>query len=372
MKITIVTGPFGYIPPQGIGAIEKLWYDLALEFKKKGHEVTILSKRPASEHASEKDINRVYVRGYKRKKTIYEDLFFDFLYSISCFMNMPKTDILVMNTFWMPLLCWFFKHKYRVSVYNVARYPKKQFRFYSQVDAFFCVSKAVEKELNRQLSERTDDIKTVNNPIKTEVFTWQEKEPTSLITILYHGRIHPEKGLDMLVSACKQVQLKYTSLELVLVGARDIVNGGGGAKYVKVLNELAGGCIKWIDPIADPLQLAKIIATCDIYCYPSRAEKGETFGVAPLEAMGVGRPVIVSSLDCFTDFIEDGVNGFVFNHRSSSAKEELSVRIEQLIHDPELRKKIGWKAFESSRKFSNANIAAHYLSAFELIVKKYG
>nr|WP_129733148.1 glycosyltransferase family 4 protein [Parabacteroides goldsteinii] len=372
MKITIITSPFGYIPPNGIGAIEKLWYDLALSFKKKGCDVTVVSKYPGACESSKNDINRIYVNGYKRGKTIYEDLFFDLLYSIKCFFKIQKTDVLVMNTFWMPLLCGLFKCKYLLSVYNIARYPKGQFKLYSRIDYFFSVSRAIEKEFKRQLPKRSTDIKTINNPIKTDVFTWRKKDPATKITIMYHGRIHPEKGLDILVSSLRQLRMKYDNLELILVGTRDIANGGGGDKYVKRLEELASGAIKWVNPISDPSDLADMISSCDIYCYPSVAEKGETFGVSPLEAMGLGRPVIVSSLDCFKDFIEDGVNGFVFDHRSTRAVDELSVRLEQLINDPALREKIGWKAFESSREFSNENIAGQYLAEFERLLKKHG
>lgn len=372
MKITIITGPFGCVPPNGLGAVEKLWYDLALEFKKKGCNVTVVSKRPDSGDFFENEINQVYIKGYKRNKSIYVDLFFDFLYSIKCFMKIQKTDILVMNTFWMPLLCRFFGRKFSISIFNVQRYPKGQFRFYTKVDSFCCVSNAVEEELKRQLPSRINAVTMINNPIRTEVFTWQAKELTSEIVIMYHGRIHPEKGLDILVSSFKLLQSKYNNLKLILVGTRDISDGGGGDEYVERLKELAGEGLQWVDPIFNPLDLAKMISSCDIYCYPSVAERGETFGVAPLEAMGVGRPVIVSSLDCFTDFIEDGVNGFVFNHRSIHAGDELSDKIELLINNPELRERIGRQAFESSRKFSNVNIAAQYLSEFEQLLEEYG
>ena len=32
MKITIITSPFGNIPPYGYGGVEKIWYDVSEEF----------------------------------------------------------------------------------------------------------------------------------------------------------------------------------------------------------------------------------------------------------------------------------------------------------------------------------------------------
>lgn len=94
--------------------------------------------------------------------------------------------------------------------------------------------------------------------------------------------------------------------------------------------------------------------------------------MSPLEAMGIGRPVIVSALECFNDFIEDGVNGFVFDHRSPNAVEELASIIEQLMEHPDWRKEIGVEAFRSSRRFSNSHIADQYLSEFKILLNNHG
>ena len=375
MQIVIIMGPFGYIPPKGIGAIEKLWYDLALEFIKKGHGVEIISKKPVGFQVSDtgnEDIEHIYIPGYRSGAHLAKDLFFDFIYSFNALRKVKKTDILIMNTFWSPLLCRLFRYKYSVSVYNVARYPKGQYRYYCWTDMFCCVSTAVERALKKQLPDKKDKIRTINNPIDTNIYTYREKETTDDLIIMYHGRIHPEKGLNILVLAVETLRVKYPGINLVFVGARDIASGGGGEQYVRQLEKMAKGRITWADPISNPSLLAEKIASCDIYCYPSVAEKGETFGVSPLEAMGIGRPVIVSALECFNDFIEDGVNGFVFDHRSPNAVEELASIIEQLMEHPDWRKEIGVEAFRSSRRFSNSHIADQYLSEFKILLNNHG
>ena len=39
-----------------------------------------------------------------------------------------------------------------------------------------------------------------------------------------------------------------------------------------------GGQIEWLGPEYDPDRLAGLYGSMDIFCYPSLAEKGETFG----------------------------------------------------------------------------------------------
>lgn len=368
MKITIITSPFGYIPPKGIGAVEKLWHAVGLEFVKQGHDVDFISKADGCSSGYdtlvEHGVSYLFVKGYKRGLFLM-DLIFDFIYSFKSLIKMRSCDVLVMNTFWSPALCGLFKRKYKATVYNVARMPKGQFWLYPSVDRFSCVSQAVEKVLLKQAPSQVKKVKVISNPVNTDVYKYTVKEKSdNAIVIMYHGRIHPEKGLDILVKAYDTLLVDQTNLKLVLVGAVDKSIGGGGEQYQRYLKSLAHKDITFVEPIADANQLAKTIAICDIYCYPSVAENGETFGVAPLEAMALGRPVIVSDLDCFKDFVEDGVNGFVFDHRCETAVALLCIQIERLIKNDKLCRDIGYKASETAMHFSVANIANLYIQDF--------
>ena len=137
---------------------------------------------------------------------------------------------------------------------------------------------------------------------------------------------------------------------------------------------LQDGNINWVAPIKDSIQLSQAMADSDIFCYPSVAEKGETFGVAPLEAMALGIPTIVSDLDCFKDFIINKENGLVFNHRSTNNIEELAKCLEHLITNKPYRKLLGKNgATAAKNNFSVKQIADLYLSDFNSsIINKYG
>ncbi len=90
--------------------------------------------------------------------------------------------------------------------------------------------------------------------------------------------------------------------------------GGGGEEFLskrqKQAGEMPGGMeVEWVGPVFEPRRLHGYYREASLFVYPSLAEKGETFGLAPLEAMAQGCPAVVSGLECFRDFIEDGVNG---------------------------------------------------------------
>lgn len=100
---------------------------------------------------------------------------------------------------------------------------------------------------------------------------------------------------------------------------------------------------------------------CDIYCYPSLADKGETFGVAPLEAMGLGIPTIVSGLDCFKDFVTDKVSGLIFDHHAEDAVKQLVDCITYVIDDKVHYTTISNNGVIASSSFNVAQKASEYL-----------
>lgn len=374
MEISIITSPFGCLPPSGIGAVERVWYNLALVMAQIGHHVTFYCKRPKDRPMPDvKNIRIVYLKGYDRSGSLLKDICSDLVYSVKAIFMMQQCDALVLNTFWSPLICLFQKYKYQISIYNVARYPKQQFKYFKYIDRLACVSTAVGKALLIQSPRRTHQVKVIFNPVDVSAFAYRPVAHNgSAFSLCYTGRIHPEKGLDILVQSFAMLRKRYPDIRLSLVGAQTVNLGGGGCEYCDRLNKLAeGALINWVDPISDASQLASEIAKCDIYCYPSVAEYGETFGVAPLEAMAVGRATIVSSLECFTDFVEDGVTGLVFDHQSVDPVEQLASKIEYLITHPDAREAIARAGSRVAHdRFRTERIAQEYLDDFESLLRE--
>lgn len=372
MRITIVTSPFSCLPPTGIGAIEKRWFYVAREFADAGHSVTFVCKDDQiARDGQHPGFAFRAIRGYRRTGSKLKDVLLDFAYSLKAILASPRTDILVCNTFWSPFLCLLMPWKYGRVVYNVARMPKGQYRFFRHIDRLSCVSHAVAEELLRQSPARVAQVRVISNPINSEAFRYRPPPPESTrVNITYTGRVHPEKGLRLLVRAYGLLRRRHPGLTLTIVGATSVADGGGGEDYVADLQAIAGSHpFEWVPAISDPVRLAEWLGRADIYCYPSVAEAGESFGVAPLEAMAVGRPVVVSALDCFRDFIVDEETGLVFDHRGADPHISLATKLERLIGDAKLRQQLGQRASAIvHQRFSAAAIARRYLADFERLL----
>jgi glycosyltransferase involved in cell wall biosynthesis len=68
------------------------------------------------------------------------------------------------------------------------------------------------------------------------------------------------------------------------------------------------------------------------------------------EAMVCGLPIIVSSIaGCSADLVEDGWNGYIVPPRDS---EKLSVAINSLVRQPELKQEMSVRSLERIRSYS--------------------
>ena len=108
-------------------------------------------------------------------------------------------------------------------------------------------------------------------------------------------------------------------------------------------------------------RLAALYGTMDIFCYPSLAEKGETFGVSVAEAMAARCAVVVSALSCFSDLVDDGKTGLVFAHREKNPYILLAECIARLLTDPHLRLEMAARGQERSRQFDYHEVSGRIL-----------
>lgn len=369
MNISIITGAFATIPPYGIGAVEKLWYDLGVEFAKLGHHVTFYSKQPENAELTERPENLevVYLKGYNRTKSRYTDVYLDLKYSYKVLKRMKYSDVVVLNTFFTPLLCRFFKNKFKVSVYNIARFPRGQYKFYKHLDRLVPCSSMIGNAVLKQTPEVKEILKTINNPVNTSIFVPVAKEHHHTKEIVFTGRVHPEKGLLNLVMAadklCNDIPAKLT-----LVGPTDVSKGGGGEEYVAQLKEAAKHVtLDFVGAISNPAELAATIQKADVYCYPPLPTTGDAMPCAPLEAMATGTPVVLSNLPCFSDYAKDKENCLMFDVHEN-AVEHLFETLKALLSDERLQDRIASNGVRTAELFSNEKIAQKFLQDFESLL----
>jgi glycosyltransferase involved in cell wall biosynthesis len=374
MKITIVLGAFLPVPPIMGGAVEKVWFALGQEFARRGHDVVQVS-RAHPQFPNEETIagvRHLRVRGFDAPRSLAWLKVLDLLYSIRAMSILPKADIVVTNTFWLPFLL---RNEKRGRVYvHVARYPKGQMRLYGRAARLQAPSQAVARGILDEAPKLANKVTVIPYPAPGSTSTGEplpisEREKI----ILFVGRIHPEKGVHLLVEAFAQgARTVFADWKLMIVGPTDLKQGGGGSAYLAELQGLAqnaDGKIDFRGPIFDKVALEQSFRAARIFVYPSLAERGESFGLAPLEAMAHGCAVLVSDLACFHDFIRDHETGFIFNHRSLNPAGALRQKIEAAMADPSLLSRIAEAGYRKSSEYSLADVADKFLEDFNSLLQ---
>jgi glycosyltransferase involved in cell wall biosynthesis len=157
--------------------------------------------------------------------------------------------------------------------------------------------------------------------------------------VLYAGRLSPEKGILELVEAA-------SGLNLVVAGDGPLRDRVPGARGFVPHDEL------------DRLYARAAVVAC-----PSRREG---FGVACLEAMAHGRPVVATSVGGLRDLVVDGKTGLLVPPGDVSA---LRSALERLLEDADLRRALGAAARERARmRFSWDKVAEATVAAYKMVV----
>jgi glycosyltransferase involved in cell wall biosynthesis len=369
LKIIIIQGAFLPVPPLLGGAVEKMWFSLGKEFVKMGHQVTHISKKfeTLSETETIDGVNHLRVKGFKTPKSGITLKTLDLIYTIRVKKVISKDfDIIITNTFWAPIILS--KKAIKSTIVDVQRMPKGQMKFYKKVLCLRANSNSVVAAIKDEFPlTHQNKISMIPNPLPfdaAENIDFNQKEHI----ILFTGRIHPEKGLNILIDAFKKSSSKY---RLRIIGPWEISMGGGGIDYLNSLKILAGNApVEFLEPIFDIEKLNEHYKKAKIFVYPSLAEKGETFGISPLEAMSWGCVPIVSDLLCFKDFIKHGENGLIFNHRSHNTTDELSKLILSLEDNPAYLNTLANKVTDVRKTHSISNIAHQFIKEFEHLLDK--
>lgn len=226
------------------------------------------------------------------------------------------------------------------------------------IDLNLAISRAVEAEC------RTAGIwncRQIYNGIHLSRFAppaTRDETPGRPLEIICVARMdHVKKGQDVLIRALKLCRNGGLAFRCTLVGGVYAYN----RKSFDYLRHLADrlqmeDVIRFVTDCDDPVPM---LHGADLFVLPSRFEG---LGLAVLEAMAAGLPVLASRVDGPAELIEDGVNGILFEPDNEMS---LAAKIMQLAAHPETRDRLRVAAMAHVRRFDIRTMKDAYLDAYE-------
>jgi glycosyltransferase involved in cell wall biosynthesis len=145
------------------------------------------------------------------------------------------------------------------------------------------------------------------------------------------SRLIPGKGHEALLDAFGRAVEAFPSLRLLVAG--DGPERGRLEAQAKLRSP--PGAVRFVGFVD---RVAAFLAACDTLAIPTQPELGEGFGLAALEAMAVGRPVIATAVGSLPEVVDDGRTGLVV---PAGSVELLARAVLTLARDPALRERLG-------------------------------
>lgn len=147
--------------------------------------------------------------------------------------------------------------------------------------------------------------------------------------IIFIGRVHEIKGLDLLIDAFKELADSEDDVKLAIVGPDD--------GYMDALNLRIAECdLSDKVIVTGPLyksEKQEALVDCDLFVMPS---KYESFTTSGLEAMACGKPLVLTKNNHIHDWV-DGSVGLACDDDKMSLKDSMA----EVLFDEELSKKFG-------------------------------
>jgi glycosyltransferase involved in cell wall biosynthesis len=192
--------------------------------------------------------------------------------------------------------------------------------------------------------------------------------PAQSQTVLFVGRLAPEKGVHGLLEAFAHVAAARPQANLHLVGPVDtapkpLIDALGQddplnqrnellfqrpAVYLEALQARAGAlgaCVRFEGPVPNH-EIAPHYARAGVFVYPSLWR--EPSGIAVLEAMAAGLPVVASRGGALPEIVVDGETGLLVERGNVHA---LAAAMVRLLENPELRARMGAAGRERVERF---------------------
>lgn len=174
--------------------------------------------------------------------------------------------------------------------------------------------------------------------------------PADAKIVLTVSRLVPEKGHEYLMRAASEVIKKYPHAYFLIVGWGTLL------EHLKTVNSELKTEKNII--LAGRMDIKDVLPYADIYVEPALHVD---IGIATLEAMKLGKPIVSTNVGDMSVFVQENKNGFLVPSHDASA---LAERIDAILSQPILQSRMG----EYSAKIVAQYTIAAYTQAFESLV----
>jgi glycosyltransferase involved in cell wall biosynthesis len=144
--------------------------------------------------------------------------------------------------------------------------------------------------------------------------------PADAYVVLYFGRLIPEKGVEVLLDAWRQMDATPAEARLLVLGSP--APGEAGIAYLEELKRAAPPGCEWL---AMRPEVIPVLHAADLVAVPSVWD--EPFGRVIIEAMATGCPVVASRVGGIPEILDGPLEELLFDRGDSGQLADLLRRL---------------------------------------------
>lgn len=391
MKIALVSQE--YPPETAKGGIGTQTWLKAQGLSSLGHQVFVISRSPDNVRSEHKDNNITVIRiaGYEELLPDMNEPVQWLTYSLAVSVELNKLNSkvnidLVDFPEWGAEGYFFFinrnewnyipavvqLHGPLVMLSHTIGWPAKDSVFYKQgtfmeatcvqlADKVYTSSKCSAQWITKYYNPSLINIPVIHLGIELNKFYPSIKKLNHSLTVVFAGKLVPNKGVEELTIACTELVDHFPQLKLRLIGKGD--NG-----YINKLQNFARQTPDLLEftGFVEKDNLRNYFISADLFAAPSWYEGGP--GFVYLEAMACGLPVIACKGSGIEEIIEEGKNGFLVQPRNI---EELKSTLYDILSNKNKRDEMGYCAQEYVIEKADTKKCVQLLESFyNSVIKK--
>ncbi|MBP9690723.1 glycosyltransferase, partial [Candidatus Woesebacteria bacterium] len=229
-----------------------------------------------------------------------------------------------------------------VKIYaHIVNHFLRQWDFESsqRPDFFIANSEETKRRINK-FYRRDSDVIYPPVVIPQKITNYQLPTTNYYITL---SRLTHAKHIEVLIRAANKAQFP---LKII-----------GSGRDEGELKAIAGKTVEFLSHIPDE-KFKEVFAGAKAFLF---ASVDEEFGIAPIEAMGYGIPVISYASGGLKETVQDGVNGYLYTELSEGSLLEKVKIFEQLSE----------KKYEEMRKYARSSAEKYSFTEFKKQILEY-
>jgi len=344
------------MPEFALAGAEIMCEDLSYKLQEKGVDVVIVSlyhyHSPITERLEEKGIKVIYLN----KKP---GLDLSMIYKLYILFKKENPDVIHTHRYVlryaMPAAILAKVKKCVHTFHSIATKEHKKFgrkinkiffRFFNVIPV--ALSDIVKHTVVEEYKLNENKIPVIFNGIDLSKCT--KKTDYSLhnpIRVIHIGRFADVKNHNSLIKAAKILSEKDYNFIISCYG-----EGNLKSECIKLAQEL--NIEKYIEFNGLTENVCEKLYNSDVFILPSLYEG---IPMTVIEAMGTGIPIVVSQVGGVPDMVEDYKEALY----CSIDPESIAKKLEELILNADLRKELGYNAYDKSQVFSSENMADKYI-----------